>query len=293
MRCWVFERVIGSPARHSPIAIDHPEFRTKLRAMPLWLTPHLIGSLDHAAQRFLDAHGLGGEPLTWQPDEHLFGECGLTRTPPAVNTAAVQQALRSGTRGLSDIADEYAVSIDYLRYTWKCRWRRMVPRTAPPGMSASWRRCALDSPVRRSSTCMSRTGTDSPPSPSSTGFRGNHSPGSRTNMTWPCVRRRDPAGHRMSSLLWTCRPSPAMPRMSDQTGSESILFASRVATAHTSGDAGGGVPLGTRRLSTGRDDDPRFGPLLFGGGVTGNLGEQVPIDVLGAGAYRALTGPAE
>ena len=116
VRCWVYERVIGSPARHSPSAIDHAEFRTKLRAMPRWLTPHLIGSLDQAAQRFLDAHGLGGEPLTWQPDERLFGECGLTRTPPAVDAAAVQQALRSGARGLSDIADEYAVSIDYLRY---------------------------------------------------------------------------------------------------------------------------------------------------------------------------------
>jgi hypothetical protein len=112
----VFERVIGSPARNCISAIDDPEFRSKLRTLPLWLTPRLVGSLDHSARRFLDAHGHGGEPLTWQPDDHLFAECGLTRTPPKVSTAAVHRAVRSGVRGLSVIADEYGVSIDYLRY---------------------------------------------------------------------------------------------------------------------------------------------------------------------------------
>jgi hypothetical protein len=116
VRCWVFERVIGSPARNCISAIDDPEFRSKLRTLPLWLTPRLVGSLDHSARRFLDAHGHGGEPLTWQPDDHLFAECGLTRTPPKVSTAAVHRAVRSGVRGLSVIADEYGVSIDYLRY---------------------------------------------------------------------------------------------------------------------------------------------------------------------------------
>ena len=94
MRCWVFERVIGSPARNCTSAIDDPEFRSKLRALPLWMTPHLISSLDHSGEAILDTHGHGGEPLTWQADEHLFEECGLTRTPPTVNTAAVHQAVR-------------------------------------------------------------------------------------------------------------------------------------------------------------------------------------------------------
>ena len=63
--------------------------------------------------------------------------------------------------------------------------------------------------------------------------------------------------------------------------------------SQTSRGACGGVPFGTRRPSTGRDGDPRFCPLLFCGSVTGNLGEQFPIDVLGAGAYRSLTGPTD
>ncbi|MGO8965382.1 TniQ family protein [Mycobacterium sp.] len=117
VRCWVFERVIGSPVRHCTSAIDDPQFRSKLRALPLWMPPHLVSSLDHSARRFLDRHGHGGEPLTWQPDEHLFEQCGLTRTAPTVNTAAVHEAVRNGVRRLSDIADEYGVSIDYLRYT--------------------------------------------------------------------------------------------------------------------------------------------------------------------------------
>jgi hypothetical protein len=117
VRCWAFERMIGSPARHCTSAIDDPQFRSKLRALPLWMTPHLVSSLDHSARRFLDTHGHGGEPLRWQPDEQLFDECGLTRTLPTVNTAAVHEAVRNGVRRLSGIADEYGVSIDYLRYT--------------------------------------------------------------------------------------------------------------------------------------------------------------------------------
>lgn len=134
VRCWVFERVIGSPARNCTSAIDDPEFRSKLRALPLWMTPHLISSLDHSARRFLDTHGHGGEPLTWQADEHLFEECGLTRTPPTVNTAAVHQAVRNGVRRLSAIADEYGVSIDYLRYVAELFLVTGGSRTAPPNV---------------------------------------------------------------------------------------------------------------------------------------------------------------
>jgi TniQ protein len=117
VRCWAFERMIGSPAHRCTSAIDHPQFRSKLRALPLWMTPDLINRLDHSARQFLDIHGHGGEPLTWQPDGHLFEQCGLTRTPPTVNTAAIHEAVRNGGRTLSDIADEHQVSIDYLRYT--------------------------------------------------------------------------------------------------------------------------------------------------------------------------------
>jgi hypothetical protein len=81
------------------------------------MTPHLVSSLDHSARRFLETHGHRDEPVTWQPDEHLFEQCGLTRTSPTVNTAAMHQAVRNGKRTLRDIADEYRVSIDYLYYT--------------------------------------------------------------------------------------------------------------------------------------------------------------------------------
>jgi transposase-like protein len=116
VRCWVFERAIGSPARHCTSAIDDPGFRSKLRALPLWLTPPLASSLDHSLRRFLESHGLGGEPLTWQPDDQLFEECSLTRTSATLKLAAVHQAVHNGVRGVSDVADEYRVSIDYLRY---------------------------------------------------------------------------------------------------------------------------------------------------------------------------------
>ena len=128
------------------------------------MTPHLISSLDHSARRFVDTHGHGGEPLTWQADEHLFEECGLTRTPPTVNTAAVHKAVRNGVRRLSAIADEYGVSIDYLRYVAELFLVTGGFTDRATRMSASCRRCTHGYPARRSLTCMSRDAADSPQS---------------------------------------------------------------------------------------------------------------------------------
>lgn len=67
VRCWLYERLSGSPAMHCPGAHVTAEFRSKLADFPRHLTPELLNHLDEAAQRFLVSHGRRGEPITWCP----------------------------------------------------------------------------------------------------------------------------------------------------------------------------------------------------------------------------------
>ena len=45
----MFERVIGSPVRDCCHALDTAEFRSKVKTLPLTLTPATVARLDHAA----------------------------------------------------------------------------------------------------------------------------------------------------------------------------------------------------------------------------------------------------
>ena len=72
VRCWMFERVIGSPVRDCCHALDNAEFRSKVKTLPLTLTPAAVARLDHAATEFLQHHNVYDEPLRWQPNPDLF-----------------------------------------------------------------------------------------------------------------------------------------------------------------------------------------------------------------------------
>ena len=72
VRCWMFERVIGSPVRDCCHALDTAEFRSKVKTLPLTLTPATVARLDHAATDFLHHHNVYDEPLRWQPNPGLF-----------------------------------------------------------------------------------------------------------------------------------------------------------------------------------------------------------------------------
>jgi hypothetical protein len=81
VRCWMFERISGTPARQCGSAWNHPEFRTKLSSLPKLLSPSVVSRLDESASAFLTEHGVCGEPLTWQPGDELFERYGLARSP--------------------------------------------------------------------------------------------------------------------------------------------------------------------------------------------------------------------
>lgn len=66
-RCWLYERLTGSPARLSPHAIAKPKFWSALAEIPRVLTPELATALEATGREFLDGHGLSHEPLRWEP----------------------------------------------------------------------------------------------------------------------------------------------------------------------------------------------------------------------------------
>lgn len=116
VRCWMFERVTGSPARYAPAASDTAEFRTKLKALPLTLPHRVIESLDQSAARFLNQHGLTGEPLTWQPPDLIFDGCGLTCPTARIGPDQIRALSCRGDLSLSKVAALAGVSLDHLRY---------------------------------------------------------------------------------------------------------------------------------------------------------------------------------
>ena len=238
-----------------------------------------------------------------------------------VDAGAVQQALRSGTRGVSRSPTSTA-SIDYLRYTLEIvarrRWfdgprsrnvvRGGVARSTPPR--------DLRGPYVTHRNGLATIATVR-------GVVSKHLPGTRTYMAWPCVRRRDPSdtregrpphrspssGHVEAYLLCQicikltfklriplrgvasaegltaagrrralvrgserrrCERASWCPGRLSSVGFLSsahacVTFAVRLRRIR----GGRAFPAWARRLSAGRDDDPCFGPLLFGGGVTG------------------------
>jgi hypothetical protein len=72
VRCWMYERITGSPARRCSTAIKTREFRSKLTELSQFMTPNLITRLDHTARDFLDTHGCSHEPLHWHPPTQLL-----------------------------------------------------------------------------------------------------------------------------------------------------------------------------------------------------------------------------
>lgn len=72
VRCWMFERMTGSPAHRCPTADRTREFRLKLSELGQSMTPNLAARLDRSATQFLDKHGCGEEPLLWRPSDKLI-----------------------------------------------------------------------------------------------------------------------------------------------------------------------------------------------------------------------------
>ena len=137
VRCWMFERVIGSPVRDCCHALDTAEFRSKVKTLPLTLTPATVARLDHAAAEFLQQHNVYDEPLRWQPNSGLFSACGLRS--PTGDLTMILRLLNDRRTAMTDIAVQAGVPLEYLHY--------LIGEFDP---SLARQRSTLDSDVRPS-----------------------------------------------------------------------------------------------------------------------------------------------
>ena len=133
----MFERVIGSPVRDCCHALDTAEFRSKVKTLPLTLTPATVARLDHAATEFLHHHNVYDEPLRWQPNSGLFSACGLRS--PTGDLTTILRLLDDGRTAMTDIAVQAGVPLEYLHY--------LIGEFDP---SRARQRSTLDSDVRPS-----------------------------------------------------------------------------------------------------------------------------------------------
>jgi TniQ len=95
VRCWMYERLSGSPGCRYPTARHSAEFRAKLAEFPCQLTPELLYRLDMSCRRFLDNHGLAGQPTTWYPPTDVLNNLDLPGIDPAqIEIAKLRDLLR-------------------------------------------------------------------------------------------------------------------------------------------------------------------------------------------------------
>ena len=145
VRCWMFERVIGSPVRDCCHTLDTAEFRSKVKTLPLTLTPATVARLDHAATDFLHHHNVYNEPLRWQPNAGPFSACGLHS--PTGDLTTILRLLDDGRTAMTDIAAQTGIPVEYLHY--------LIGEFDPPPPG---HRSTPDSAVRSSgNTLISRT----------------------------------------------------------------------------------------------------------------------------------------
>ena len=100
-RAYLYQRISASPCDTRPagVTIAPSDFRAQLAVFPARLFPELNAQLDEAAQRFLAAQGITGEPVAWQPGLDLIDDLHLPGPDPAsIPIAGLHRLLYDGNR---------------------------------------------------------------------------------------------------------------------------------------------------------------------------------------------------
>lgn len=116
VRCWLYERLTGSPGRRCGHGRTTGEFRAKLADLPRTLNPELVSALDDAGRRFLDDNGLADEPLRWSPPKDAAPNW-LSRKPlnEAIDIDKLHELVLPRDSYLGTIATHLGTSIELIR----------------------------------------------------------------------------------------------------------------------------------------------------------------------------------
>jgi len=112
VRAWMYQRVVGSPARCAPGVITGHQFRATIAHVVRGFTPDLVERLDSAAQCFLTGHGLDNEPLYYPVAEAFALGAGLPRDVLTVDVTELHRLVGEPGLNVTEIADRLSVTFD-------------------------------------------------------------------------------------------------------------------------------------------------------------------------------------
>jgi hypothetical protein len=116
-RCWLYQRLTGSPGRLSSHAIPGSAFASALADLPRSLSPELMHALDAAGEEWLMTHGTVDEPLFWHP---TVAACLMMTPSPSVDDgdgrlSTLHRFIAIDGLSLGAAATELGISIDAAR----------------------------------------------------------------------------------------------------------------------------------------------------------------------------------
>ena len=111
-RAWMYQRVVGSPARSAPGMITANQYRVRIAKFVRSVTPALVERLDLAAQRFLRDHGLPDAPLYHPLGETPALGAGLPWGSLTVDIAELHRLVRNPVLNFTDVAGQLGITFD-------------------------------------------------------------------------------------------------------------------------------------------------------------------------------------
>lgn len=116
IRCWLYERITGSPGRHCQHAGKSNAVAASVADLPRTLFPELIAALDEVAREFLDDNGLTHEPLRWSPPDEVAPDWMACRPRHAtVDVRALHDLIGARDVKLGAAATRLGTTIDIVR----------------------------------------------------------------------------------------------------------------------------------------------------------------------------------
>lgn len=143
-RCWLYERLTGSPGLQCPDTIQTPKFSTALNNLPLTLTPDVVTALDAVAQAFLSHQGITLEPVHWRPETDQAYRGDPQQFLADFDIGAIHELDHLGNRSLRTVAHKLHSSAGVVREV-------LHERPAPPTTTTS------SHPSQRGATALARS----------------------------------------------------------------------------------------------------------------------------------------
>ncbi|WP_406362887.1 TniQ family protein [Streptomyces sp. NBC_01579] len=117
-RKFLFVRISGLPSALAPSTCAPANISARSQHAMRYrrLTPVLLAHLDHAAEEFLQRHGVSAEPVAWHPPAELLHGLALPgHSPSEIDIATLHRLIRESGMTATDAARHLGTTLDVVR----------------------------------------------------------------------------------------------------------------------------------------------------------------------------------